>query len=123
MDPTSTLFMKIVNLLYISLVIAQRIPTMDDYRELYRELRLHADEDSSAIPHWLRASFHDMANYNPTTKRGGPNGCIRDDPVRLMAQNNQLDLPVRELNLLVHERFPWVNFPFGDVVSLAGNVW
>jgi hypothetical protein len=95
---------------------------MEDFSNLYKALRTYADEENSAIPHWLRSSFHDMANFDPVKKLGGPHGCMRDDPVRLMPQNSQLDLTIRELNLLVHEIFPEIDFAFGDVISLAGKV-
>ena len=89
---------------------------------LYDVLRNRANVDSDAVPHWARSSFHDLVNFDPATGQGGPNGCMKDDPVRSMAQNAQLDTTIRQLNLLVHQKLPGIEFPFGDVISLAGKV-
>ena len=96
---------------------------MSDYEKLYHALSLEADEEASNTPHWLRASFHDLVNFNATGKgEGGPRGCIREDTGRLMAHNAQLDPIIRDLNIILHREVPGVNIPFGDVVSLAAKV-
>jgi hypothetical protein len=95
---------------------------MADYRVLYDILVEESKKDSDAIPHWARSAFHDLANFDPATGQGGPHGCMRDDPVRSMAQNSQLDGVIRRLNRLVLEKLPSIAFPFGDVISMAGKV-
>ena len=97
-------------------------PEMSDYYMLYDVLRTESKSNSDAVPHWTRSSFHDLVNFDPTTGQGGPHGCMKDDPVRSMAQNAQLDTTIRQLNLLVHQKLPGIQFPFGDVISLAGKV-
>jgi hypothetical protein len=114
--------MKLQFFVLLGAILTKRVPVMQDFSNLYSTLRAYADDESSAIPHWLRSSFHDLANFDPVKKLGGPHGCMRDDPVRLMPQNSQLDLTIRELNLLIHETFPDIDFAFGDVISLAGKV-
>jgi hypothetical protein len=99
-----------------------RKPNMADYRILYDVLLEESEKSSDNIPHWARSSFHDLANFDPATGQGGPHGCMRDDPVRSMAQNEQLDGTIRKLNRLVNEKLPGIAFPFGDVISMAGKV-
>lgn len=97
-----------------------RKPDMADYRILYNLLKSASKSDS--IAHWSRSAFHDLANFNPATGQGGPHGCLKDDPVRSMSQNLQLDNTIIRLNRLINQQLPGIAYPFGDVISMAGKV-
>jgi hypothetical protein len=63
-----------------------------------------------------------LANFNPATGQGGPHGRLKDDPVRSMSKNIQLDNTIIRLNRLVNQQLPGIAYPFGDFISLAGKV-
>ena len=88
------------------------------HQQLYEVISNDLDKNPEKIPQLVRASFHDLMNYNPATGNGGPFGCILEQKMR---QNVELEGPMADLQQLVNSTFSPGQFTFGDVISLAGK--
>lgn len=97
------------------------LATLADYQALEAELKNFCTESRS--PGLLRLSFHDFASFDPDNNpKGGPRGCIINSEIYEVQKNRGLESVVMPLKTLIDTKFPFIKFPFGDVISLAGKV-
>ena len=80
------------------------------------------NRNSNLIPVFIRASFHDLLNFNRATGSGGAHGCLVDSAIIAgFTENNGLSRTADLVNA-VRARFGRNTFSTGDIISLAGKV-
>jgi hypothetical protein len=100
------------------------IPVEAHFQMLYDaiEHRILNRHDVDLIPKYVRASFHDLMNFDGNSH--GAEGCILVEPARSFIENKDV---VPHLTSLIHEMedifLPLgVSFAHADIVSMAGKV-
>lgn len=85
-------------------------------RDLHRSL---TQNNNNAAPILLRLAFHDAANYDATTKRGGANGSVRFTQELSRPPNKGIENAVRFCEQ-IKRRHP--DITYADLYQLAGIV-
>jgi hypothetical protein len=98
------------------------VPEPHQYRMLYTLLAHHIEEDMSFEHTWINAPFHDSANYNPISKRGGPKGCLYKGAARNFPENEYLAASMTDIMALVGQKLSSIEFPTADIIAMAGKV-
>lgn len=90
--------------------------------KLEQFLKTYIASNSSNIPAFVRASFHDLLTLNPSQGTAGNQGCLVDDArINGFDQNKGLQPSVDLVNA-VRQKFPDLKVNTGDIISLAGKV-
>ena len=108
----------------ISLVaIVSTLATQPDFARLESLFQREFTRNPKVIPAIVRASFHDLMNFNGRVGGGGGSrGCLFTKTANF-TDNKQLSGPMRNLKRLVESEFG-VPLPFShaDIISFAGKV-
>jgi catalase (peroxidase I) len=77
-----------------------------------------------AIRTFVRMSFHDLGNFDPSHPaiQTGPHGCLRDSRILGFNENGNLGRGVSNLIMMVENTISGHNISYGDIFSFAGKL-
>ena len=122
--PSTIIIIIMTFIATLQLAVGVLALTNQDYQALQESIRrfvYSGQGPSRNAPLLVRSSFHDLSMFDGSNGMG-PNGCLLDKTIQQVDGHQGLSTIIEGLNAHVLKEFPGIQFPFGDVISMAGKV-